>query len=507
MGKIINVKELPNYNYALNIIKIIPKYKLSFHLLGNTSHSAFLHFKKYSSKELEKLIDLINGIISFDANEDEKNELNKTMINIFRPTVDSSLSGYPIIYEKLYDQEGNSYGKEIITGAIFPIKTKFSEFEVSYSLKKMDKVYYDIDNKEGYFFCLGSASEHYDYLIDFKGDKHRVDGSKVKYLWQTEIEDIIFDSKVHTMTVCEEPTSFNICLTPKINFAYNQRVEYVLGGETLANDLEINNYLTRFDTGFGRKKRKRDYENKINNYALSNCLGDINFVASDNVIKDRVNESTITKEMQELEFLLYKLKSVSKEDYEKLNKEYHDILNQDDNGLHLNTLSLNSIVLLQNKAGLAYMCHGGNSKQIIAYLEDQANKYLENYNNGSFDKTEISIKDLDQLSEHFLSGKNSYTIKEQNEVLRCLSLLYFFEIYENKDILNNNDLENSYIVDNIKRILVIIDVLHEEGIIKNVPSSLYNIRNTDELLEFIKKIELNDIIEETGLMLIKKMQQ
>ena len=504
-GNIINIKELPKYNYSLNIARIIPRYEESYRLLGNTSHNAFLYYKKYSSRDLKKLVGLMERIMSYDVIDEEKKELDNTMIKIFNPVFDNSVSGYPIIYEKLYDQEGNQYGKELITGSIFPIKNKYSNFDVSYSSIKMQKVYYDLDNNMGYIF---SSKDMYDYLIDFEGNKYIIyDGEKIRYLWQADVKEIFFDSKNHNMTVCDNPYSFNICISSKIIFPKSQRVEYLLGGEILANELEVNNYINRFETGFYRRKRKRQYEDKIKNYALSNYLGDINFVLNEDIVKNRVSESNITKEMQELEFLLYKLKSVSKDDYELLYKEYNELLNQNEDELHLNSLSINSIVLLQNKASLAFMCHGGNSKQIIAYLENQVNNYLVNYNNGSLDKTEISIKDLDRLSEYFLNGKNSYTIKEQNEILRCLSLLYFFEIYENRNVLNSNDLSNSYIADNIKRILVIIDILHEEGIIKSVPNSLYMIKSSDELLEFIQGIELNDLINEEALTLIKKMQQ
>ena len=80
-------------------------------------------------------------------------------------------------------------------------------------------------------------------------------------------------------------------------------------------------------------------------------------------------------------------------------------------------------------------------------------------------------------------------------------------MYENKDILNSNDLNNSYISNNIKRILVIIDVLHEEGIIECIPNSIYDINDVEELLEFIKKIKFSDSIDKTGELLIKRIQQ
>ena len=511
-GNIINVNKLPDYNYSLNIIGTNPHCKARYDLLDNTSHKALLYYRKYSSNELKKLADLFKRIITFNEEKGEKEELDKTMIDLFYQSTDNVL-GISVIYERIYDENGNMYGKELITGVVFPINMQYSSFDVSYSLKKMENVYYDINNSKGYYLKEANIKKLNDYcyyLIDFNGNKYGISYDqykKLKFMDHYDSEYVCFDDKCHEMVFCDTPLSFNVCLSPNMTFLSNQRVEYVIGSSMIANELEVQEYISRFNNGFGKKKRKRDFKDIINNMFLSNYLGEINFVSNNDIIKERVSESTITKEMQELEFLLLKLKSVSIDDYNLLNKEYLEILNQDDSLLHLNTLSINSIILLQNRAELAFLCHGGQSRRILKYLEDQVNIYLDNYNEGIIEKTRITLDDLDKLSNYFLNSKNSYTIKEQNEILRCLSLLYLFEIYENKDILNTLDLKNSYVADNIKRILVVIGVLHDVGIIKEIPNSLYDISDLDEFLDFIKKIEFNDILETKGNELIKKIQQ
>lgn len=509
-GNIIDVNCLPSYNYYIDIAHILATKHKSFCILNSSSHNLLLYFKKYSSDNLENLFTLISKIISFEASADEKKKLDETLVNILNPTIDSA-HGENIIYEKIYDQDGNMYGKELMTNMVFPISVKYSDFEVKYSHLKMDNIYYDLDNKNGYLLDEKYNDGNYDaYLVDAMGNRYSISESEcksLKLLWEMHTEKIFFDHEYHEMAVCETPISFKISLEPSIIFPKNQRIEYVIGGEMLANDLEVEKYLNRFNYGFRKKKHRRNYENKIKNYAYSNFLGENNYTKDSTIIKDRISESIITKEMQELEYILFKLKNVSKEDYEEINQKYLEILNQDYNGLHLNTLSINSIISLQNKAQLSFICHGGDIKKIIDYLSSQINVFINNYNNNSWERTEFSIKELDKLSEFFLSSKNSYTSKEQNEVLRCLALLYFFEIYKNKSVLTYNDLLNSYVADNIKRILVIIDVLYDEGIIKSVPSCLYDINSVEELLEFINKIELNIIGEEKGKQLIKRMQQ
>lgn len=508
-GNIINVNNLPDFNYDLNIVKLIPNYEESYHLLNNTSDNAFRYYKDYSSKDLKKLVELIRNIITKNYSLLEKQELDETMKNIFSPKIDNNF-GDEIFYEKIYDENGNAYGKELITGVIFPINLNFSSFDVNYSEHFLEKVYYDFDKKQGYYLRSSFDDHGYNYfLLDFNWKSHNITGSSYSELddmSQLTTKEIFVDSDYHKIAVCDIPISFEVCLSPKMTFSPGQRIEYVIGSETIANELEVNNYVSKFENGLGRKRRKKKYEVNMNNLALSNYLGEINFT-SNAMIKERINESALTKEMKELEFLLLKLKSVSKEDYEKLNSEYLELLNQNNDDLHVNTLSLSSIISLQDRAELAFVYHGGDAKKIITYLESHVNEYINNYKDGFKEKNKLTVNNIDRLCEYFLNNKNSFTIKEQNEILRCLSLLYFFEIYENKDKLTSHDLENSYVVDNIKRVLVVIGVLHDEGIIMEIPNNIYDINNLDGFLDYIRKIKLNDTYSDNGISLIKKIQQ
>ena len=88
-------------------------------------------------------------------------------------------------------------------------------------------------------------------------------------------------------------------------------------------------------------------------------------------------------------------------------------------------------------------------------------------------KTKITISDIDNITEKVLKAKSNYSYKEKNDILRHLALLYFFEVYENKDTVTTNELANSYITNNIKRIITIISVLLDEGIIKDITYLLH----------------------------------
>ena len=61
-------------------------------------------------------------------------------------------------------------------------------------------------------------------------------------------------------------------------------------------------------------------------------------------------------------------------------------------------------------------------------------------------------------------------------------------------------------MDNIKRLIVIISILKDSNIIKNMDNNLFDIENISELMNFIKSIELNTLGEDKANELIKKIQ-
>jgi len=420
--------------------------------------------------------------------------------------------GTDIIYEKIYDEDGNCYGKELVSGEIFPINLKYSDYDISYEyssttifLDCQTGMSYELDDK---LFNLAVFR-----LTDACGEKHNIT-DKEHYLlsiaFQNNDEHKIRINDQYVILTPAYPKCFLIKMKPKMIFSPNLRVEYMITEEKIANELEVNNYLRKFEMGFGRKKRRREYVKKIKEMCLSNYLGDnINFCKND-IVKDRIKEEVITKEMEELEYILSRLKSVSVSEYNKINGEYNEVLKNDDiNALYINPLAISTIISLQNKANLAYICHGGDSVKIMEFLNNQAYIYLYNFINNVKIETELTIMELDEITERFLSIKNSYSYNEQNNILRNLALLYFFELYENIDVLTADDLINSYVLDIIKRIITVISILQDENIIKSISFAMYDIKNIDELLNLIKKIEFNrDFeIEDKTKSLIKKLQR
>ena len=96
------------------------------------------------------------------------------------------------------------------------------------------------------------------------------------------------------------------------------------------------------------------------------------------------------------------------------------------------------------------------------------------------------------LNDLFIKQKGEYSLVNQRLFQRNISILYFFELYEQKDILDIEELNNTYIVDNLKTIIIVINTFQEENILtydyyldlNNI--SLENVINLIRSIKFTK---------------------
>ena len=92
----------------------------------------------------------------------------------------------------------------------------------------------------------------------------------------------------------------------------------------------------------------------------------------------------------------------------------------------------------------------------------------------------------------FIKQKEEYSLVNQRLFQRNISILYFFELYEQKDNLDIEELNNTYIVDNLKTIIIVINTFQEENILtydyyldlNNI--SLENVINLIKSIKFTK---------------------
>lgn len=89
----------------------------------------------------------------------------------------------------------------------------------------------------------------------------------------------------------------------------------------------------------------------------------------------------------------------------------------------------------------------------------------------------------------FIKQKGEYSLVNQRLFQRNISILYFFELYEQKDNLDIEELNNTYIVDNLKTIIIVINTFQEENILTyDYYLDLNNI-SLDSVINLIKSIK------------------
>ena len=417
----------------------------------------------------------------------------------------TEFDGEEIIYEKIYDQYGNLYAEEKMTGNVFPMVLKNIKYNVTYSSQNAPLVFFCPDKCQTYVYNPRKP----ELEANNGGSSIYLTGLENNEIYNLKLggrADIDFGQQKHAVYLVR-PTIYKVTIIPQITCDQVQRLEYVVVGNKVANQLEIDEYFDRFAKGLFKAKKRKNFMNSIKEKRLSNSYSeDLSFSLSNKMAL--LSECDITKEMQEISFELSKLKTISLEDYIKLYNEYHYLITGDDKaGTINNELKPEMLVELKKKIKLANDFHGGASGSILDYLSGKVKEYFDNYKNSISDKDQLTINELNKLCERILGSKNEYTYIEQNAILKYISMLYFFQLLENNYDLD--DIENSYVLLNLKRIITIISTLNEEKIITDVPNDLFEVDSLEKLLSLIRKIKLvpREELKDDSNVLLKKLGQ
>ena len=253
-GQIINVHNLKSFNYNIDIIR---SYSNTF------------------SMEISSLLRDLTENISLD----KKASVDKMMIDISGPKIVCE-TGQTIIYTKKTDEQGNVYGKELITGLVFPIKNEYSSYNISYSLGELKQMFLDKETGTAYSYGKSSTINNF-YLYDkeFKrehyiplGEQHRLFD-----IGLDEEKEIIING-IKIKVTCVVPSSFVVNIKPEMLFHSNIKVDYAIARESIANELEVHNYFERFDRGFGKRKRRKEYYELLKKMYINNRLVNIPFI-------------------------------------------------------------------------------------------------------------------------------------------------------------------------------------------------------------------------------------
>lgn len=343
-----------------------------------------------------------------------------------------------IIYEKVSDEEGNIYGREILTGSLFPIASDTS-----------------IDVKE------------------YEVEKNQA--------WSNEID-------------------FTLTITQNFKHRNYARLETILVDNEVASPNEIEEYKTRFDTGFRHEKKKEEFLRRIRENSNTNTLIDEVEVSvikpKKKEKKQRETQDNTTKVMESIEYLIRKLKKINLEKAKEFNEKYEAALNEEDI-LSKRSISLATLISIEASLEFELMFTKGENTTLTGKLEELKKEYLTYFVTDSKAKTKITLDDLDKLMELFLKTKDNYSLIEQRKILRNFASVYMFEVKENESEVTLKRLEDSYFEDLKKSIMICIDALIENGFVEsNMIAELSKEETTEEVLNLIRSLEFNKLSKE-----------
>lgn len=359
-----------------------------------------------------------------------------TLINILnkirlRPFNTSYYDDIYIIYELIEDVNGNFYGKEMLTGLLFPI-LKNEKILYTYTFKKIMKD--TIPTLEKKVICKDSNL-----------------------------------AKFTIISTLERVASIN----------------------------EVNRYNEL-------KNKKNDYDKFINQvtdkYNENVFCNEI--IEKKKTCPEKQNEQT--KIMENIEYYLLLLKKYNTELYNKINNEYENLydhnLNQVKNPIFTNEYLLN----FESKVKLDLLFAKENTTNIIEYLDCVTPSYLSKTIDNEITSEDLNINDIENIIDLFLKQKNDFDIPKQRTILRKISLLYLLILKNNIEKVNEKELKNSYLNDNLKSILISINLLFEEGIIESdiATKNLENI-SLDTTMDIIKNISFKIVNKNNIKKLIK----
>lgn len=399
-------------------------------------------FHSIDAKDNSKLAKFLGKILD-ELDEDESYTISdKEIISLLDKEYGKLTHDYyghdssrEIIYEKVEDEDGNVYGKEILTGSLFPIGSDNSICIKKYEIEKTSDLAYG----SNFVLTIRQSFSHRNYA---------------------KLDTILVDNEV-------------------------------------ASPNDIEEYETRFDYGFRHAKRKEEFLNRIIANSKTNTLAEEVEVSvikpKKKEKKQRENQDNMTVIMESIEYLLQRLKKINPDKAKEFSEQYEKALSEEDI-LKNKTISLATLISLQAKLEFELLFTKGENTTITDKLEELRKEYIMHFVTDSEEKTNITLDDLDKLMELFLKTKDSYSIIEQRKILRNFASVYALEVKENESEITIERLQDSYFEDLKKSILIFIDALIENGFVKsNMMIELSNEETTEEILNLLRSLEFNKL--------------
>lgn len=187
--------------------------------------------------------------------------------------------------------------------------------------------------------------------------------------------------------------------------------------------------------------------------------------------------------MENIDFLLVKLGQIDKDLQIAKTKEYENMLDSENKTLTLYPFLDKSLESFRDDLKIIVENLQIKNESILECLNSMINEY-------NLGETPQTLSDIDKLYETFESSKDKYPLTTQRKFIFDLGLLYIYEIYENRNNITVERVNNSYFRNNLKIILVRLNELINSGIVENNFVIDFDEEVTvDYVLECIKKIK------------------
>ena len=342
-----------------------------------------------------------------------------------------------LMYEKVEDQEGNIYARELLSGKLFPISDKYTEF--------------------------------------------------MKYT-------------ITNIPACPNASTFTIKMDAEYRHPNYEKIYSVMMFEEVADKNDLDEYLNKYDRMFFGEYKKQKRIDRIVYESNKNVLSEeveVTEISRNRKTKtERQSQNTLTISMENIEYMISRLESINPERSKYYSEEYERALNSVDI-MQNKRVSETSIISLEARLEFELMFTKGENTSLTEKLDELKKEYLSHFIEKTQEKTSITLDDLDKLMELFLKTKDSYSILEQRKILRNFATIYTLEVKENIKEIDSNRLKDSYFNDLKKSIILSIKSLIQTGLFKsNIQFELSTDESIENILELIRSLEIEKTQEE-----------
>lgn len=463
--------------------------------LGDMEHFGYSEnvdqFLKYLyTLKIDKIEEFSRLIKNTIPNEVIK--LSSPELNEIKSTINHIISGYnkgtKILFEIITSESGDLYGKELLTGLLFPLTPAD---KIEYKLMKSNVNNAILSEQKKILFFIESHEKPYQVGISYdcsnyfqKNNIYYIKDSSngIFYSYGDHRKYFPINFVSHSLTPIIRPFE-NLSLCKSIVFTYK-----------VADKNEIEKYTHQFKGLFKNSSKRKFLENITTQYNKNI----FNSVVTEKeqkieIKKNKVEKDKMTLKLENIEYLLSKLKNKNHEAYEELQKEYNELIDSENKTLTLTPITIETLTILEGKIEFSLSYSKNKNNDIFSLLEDLKKEYLDNFKSEEDKTTKLTLAEIDKLYELFLKTKQEYALKSQTKILKDIAFLYIMETIEDEDI-KIKDLENSYFIDHLKYIMMVIMSLIDDDIIKddiliNLDDELniYNIYNIIKNIEFKKQ--------------------